>query len=112
MLPAKIVSCNDFRHMGRMILDVNHLGALVAADRLADIGEPMLVEFRLPGDGDAIEALGRVVRIVHGRRPYDRGYCLGIEFTFMPIEQQWELVQRLRGTPPPVPARHLRPLAS
>jgi len=112
MLPAKIVSCTDFRHMGRLILDINHLGVLIAADRLADIGEPMLLEFALPGDGEAIEALGRVSRIVHGRRPTDRGYCLGIEFTFMPIEQQWELVQRLRGTPPPIPARALRELAS
>jgi len=112
MLHAKVLSCNDFREMGRMVLDVNHLGALVAADRLADIGEPVLLEFNLPGDGDPFEALGRVVRVVHGRRPGDRGYCLGVEFTFMPIEQQIELSQRLRGTPPPLPARALRPLAS
>jgi hypothetical protein len=48
-----------------------------------------------------------VARVVHGRRPYDAGRFLGIQFD-MDEWQTFALKTELRGLPPPFPKRALR----
>jgi len=68
-------------------------------------GEDVVVSFRPPGSNRFVDALGHVARVVHGRRPGDRGRCLGIELYAMDADDRRVLWESLRGLPAPEPLR-------
>jgi hypothetical protein len=80
MLPCQVVRERDFRLVSHAMLDLSELGMLVVADRPVLTGSQVIVAFRAPLAGRWIDALAMVARVEHGRRPRDRGVCLGLAF--------------------------------
>jgi hypothetical protein len=105
---CQVVRDRDFRLVGSHAVDVSPMGMLVASDEAVLTGEPVLVSFRLPRSLYWFDAQATVARVVHGRRPGDRGRCLGLEFDALDLDAQLFLRQALRGVPPPLPARAQR----
>lgn len=62
------------------IEDLSPGGAYVATDARVLTGEPVIVSFRAPRSGAWVDTWGTVARVVHGRRPGERGRGLGIAF--------------------------------
>jgi hypothetical protein len=80
---CQLVRERDFRLIGRWIVDASPDGLLVATDLLVLTGEPVLVSFKAPFSEAWIDAEATVARVVHGRRPGDRGRRLGIQLDYM-----------------------------
>ena len=68
-------------------------------------GEDVVVSFRPPSSNRFVDALGHVARVVHGRRPGDRGRCLGIELYGWTTRTAATSGRSLRGLPAPEPLR-------
>jgi len=66
--------------------DLSSGGAFLRADVLFEVGEVLLVEFRLP-NGRQIKAQGRVVRVARGGQK-DRTSGMGIEFVDLSAEDR------------------------
>jgi hypothetical protein len=81
---------------------------LVMAQERILTGEPLVVSFKLPRSDWWFDTEATVARVVHGRRPGDRGRCFGLEFETLEPEAQAFLRQALRGVPPPLPMREPR----
>lgn len=103
------VATTDFRFLGERVLDLSPYGMMLAADDGAELGAPVIVSFQAPGSDRWFDAAASVARVVEGFRPWDPGYCLGLRFTRIPLESRITIGEHLRGLPPPVPARPLRP---
>ena len=103
------VALDGFRSLGKRVVDLSHRGMLIVGTGPAKVGEEVIVSFAAPYmvnrwfDAEAI-----VTRVVHGRRPTDVGYAIGLFFTTIDAEVRSELLTRLAGLPPPVPQRALR----
>jgi hypothetical protein len=105
-IACQVVRERDFKLVGARVLDLSFDGMLVAADVPVLTGEVVLVSFAVAGQW--IDGEGIVARVVHGRRPLDRGRAIGIAFTSL-SEGARELMRRgLKGAPPPLPARSPR----
>jgi hypothetical protein len=102
------VALDDFRLLGERVLDMSPFGLLIACDDGVNVGEGVIVTFRVPGCLHWFDAEGKVARVVEGYREGDPGYCAGIRFTRIDLESRFLLRYYLRGLPPPVPARPLR----
>jgi hypothetical protein len=105
---CQIVRERDFRLVGSRALDLSPMGMLVMAQERVLTGEPLLVTFRLPLSSHWFDAEASVARVVHGRRPGDRGRCFGVAFDTLEPDAQWFLRDMLRGVPPPLPMREPR----
>ena len=66
--------------------DLSSGGAFLRADILFEVGETLVVEFRLP-NGRQIKAQGRVVRVTRGGQK-DRSPGMGIEFVDLSAEDR------------------------
>jgi uncharacterized protein (TIGR02266 family) len=66
--------------------DLSSGGAFLRADVLFEVGELLLVEFRLP-NGRQIKAQGRVVRVARAGQK-DRSSGMGIEFVDLSAEDR------------------------
>jgi len=104
-LTCRVVREHDFRLLGTRALDVSPDGMLVMSVRDAEPGDALIVSFRATELGLWFDAEGVVARVVRGRRPRDRGRCLGIRFTKFDAVSRLVLRSHLRRTAPPVPAR-------
>jgi len=104
-IDCQVVRERDFRLVGELALDLSERGMLVTTNEKILTGEEVIVAFRPPSSNRFIDAVGHVVRVVHGRRPGDRGRCLGIEFQVMDVEDRRYLWEALRGLPAPEPLR-------
>jgi hypothetical protein len=104
-LACRVVREHDFRLVGTRALDVSPDGMLVMSVRDAEPGESLIVSFRATDLGIWFDAEGVVARVVKGRRPRDRGRCLGIRFTKLDAVSRVVLRSYLRRTAPPLPAR-------
>lgn len=80
---CQLVRERDFRLIGRWIVDASAEGLLVATELPVLTGEPVLVTFKAPFSGAWIDAEATVARVVHGRRPGDRGRRLGLHLDHM-----------------------------
>jgi hypothetical protein len=119
-IPCQVVREHDFRLVADLALDLSTRGMLVRARAGAGAtekvltGEEVVVSFRISGSSAGSErwfdALGTVARVVHGRRPGDRGVCLGLEFYGVKPEMERALFEQLRGIAGPEPSRPLRTL--
>jgi PilZ domain len=106
---CQVVRENDFRLVGRAAVDLSPSGMLVIADVPVLTGEAVLVTFRLPRIGIWFDAEATVARVLHGRRPGDRGErCLGLAFEPLPPNAERYLRGELRNHPPPLPMREPR----
>jgi hypothetical protein len=106
---CQVVRERDFRLVATWGVDVSPLGMLVLAEARVLTGEPVVVSFRVPRTGCWFDAEATVARVVHGRRPTDKGRrCLGIAFDALEPDARALIEDALRSAPPPVPARALR----
>jgi hypothetical protein len=100
-LDCQVVREHDFKLVGELALDLSEIGILVATRERILTGEDVVVCFKPPSSNRFVDALGHVARVVHGRRPGDRGRCLGIELYGMDDADREHLWQCLRGLPAP-----------
>lgn len=105
---CQAVGLDGFRLLGERILDISPMGMMVAADKEAAAGEEVMVSFQVPGTDDWVDVEARIARVIEGWRPYDPGYCIGLQFTSIDLATRLMIRENLKGTPPPVPTRRLR----
>jgi len=105
---CQVVREHDFRLVASRGVDLSPTGMLVATEERVLTGEPLLVTFRLPRTERWFDTEGTIARVVHGRRPGDRGRCFGLEFHQLDAEARLLLARALRDVPPPVPRRERR----
>ncbi len=91
--------------MSSLALDLSTAGMLVATEQRVLTGEQLVVSFRPPRSRRWLDVSATVTRVVHGRRPSDRGRCLGIAFDGMAEQDRKVLFRHLRGLPAPEPGR-------
>jgi hypothetical protein len=104
-IDCQVVRERDFRLIGDLALDLSERGMLVRTSERILTGEEVVVCFKPPSSNRFVDALGHVARVLHGRRPGDRGRCLGIELYAMDEDDRHHLWQSLRGLPAPEPLR-------
>jgi hypothetical protein len=104
-IDCQVVREHDFRIVGDLALDLSERGMLVRTRERVLTGEDVVVSFRPPNSNRFVDALGHVARVIHGRRPGDRGRCLGIELYAMDETDRHHLWESLRGLPAPEPLR-------
>jgi c-di-GMP-binding flagellar brake protein YcgR len=101
LLACQVVRERDFRLVSDLAIDLSTDGMLVRSNQRILTGEELIVTFRAPRSYQWFDAQATVARVVHGRRPGDRGHCLGLVFHGMETEAKEDLFERLRGLPPP-----------
>lgn len=104
-LDCQVVREHDFRVVSELALDLSERGMLVTTRERVLTGEDVVVSFKPPSSNRFVDALGHVTRVLHGRRPGDRGRCLGIELYAMDEDDRHHLWSSLRGLPAPDPLR-------
>jgi hypothetical protein len=104
-LDCQVVREHDFHVVGDLALDLSEAGMLVRTQDRVLTGEEVVVCFKPPRSNRWVDAIGTVARVLHGRRPGDRGRCLGIEFCGMDDGDRRHLWECLRGLPAPEPMR-------
>ncbi len=104
-LDCQVVREHDFRIVGNLALDLSERGMLVTTRERVLTGEDVVVCFKPPSSNRFVDALGHVARVVHGRRPGDRGRCIGIELYAMDESDRHHLFEQLRGLRAPDPLR-------
>ena len=108
-LACQVVRERDFTLLGERTLDVSAAGMLVPTGKDVELGDKLLVTFRLPGDLDVwYDAEATVRRIEHGRRPTDRWRAVGLSFDTLSPLARLLLRGHVRRLPPPLPRRPLR----
>src|SRR5262249_23117107 len=105
LLRCQVVRERDFRLVGDLAFDLSTEGMLISTNERVLTGEELIVSFRAPRSQIWIDAFATVARVVHGRRPGDRGRCLGLRSHKLDDRSRRALFQRLRGLPPPEPSR-------
>ena len=105
LLSCQVVRERDFRLVSDLALDLSTEGMLVSTEQRVLTGEELLVSFRPPRSDRWLDVQATVARVVHGRRPSDRGRCLGLSFHAFDAASRRLLFNQLRGLPPPEPAR-------
>ena len=105
LLTCQVVRERDFRLVADLALDLSTAGMLVATDQTVLTGEPLLVSFRPPRSRRWLDVSATVTRVIHGRRPSDRGRCLGIAFDGLGDHERRLLFRHLRGLPAPEASR-------
>ena len=79
-MPCQVVRERDFRLVARWVIDLSEEGMRARSDVPVLTGEPVIITFLAPIARAWIDAEAYVSRVVHGRRPGDRGRELGIHF--------------------------------
>src|SRR5438309_11899717 len=80
ILPCRVVRERDYKLVGACALDVSPDGMLVMAIADAALGDEVIVSFKATELGIWFDAEAVVARVVRGRRPGDRGRCVGLRF--------------------------------
>lgn len=84
------------------LVDLSPRGARVMTDVAVERGQHLLIGFAPEGLGRRVETIARVAHV--DREPLMRP-SIGLEFVDIDPEIQIDLRKRLRGVPPPLPAR-------
>jgi hypothetical protein len=107
--PCWAVSLNRGRLLGERLLDLSPEGMFLECRSEVGAGDGVFIVFKAPGSGGLwLRADAEVARVIQGRRDGDRAYGAGLKITRLKNGSYFELGQRLRGLPPPLPGRHLR----
>lgn len=107
-LDCQIVREHDFVSLSDLALDLSTDGMLVRTTSRVLTGEEIVFAFRPPRSNRWIDGVATVARVVHGRRPGDRGRALGLQFSGLARRDTEHLWECLRGLPPPSPLRDPR----
>jgi hypothetical protein len=99
LVTCQVVRERDFRRVALLGLDLSTDGMLVASSVPVLTGEEVFVTFRAPFSDKWFDVEAHVARVVHGRRPGDRGRALGLQFRGQSAAWQKDLFQELRGLP-------------
>lgn len=108
LIDCQVVREDGFTLLGERAVDLSLNGMLLCSSRRAVVGEEVIVTFRVPGTRAWIDTLATVVRVVHGRRPGDRGPALGLAFDALSSDDERLLRSALRVFPPTLPSRRPR----
>jgi len=83
-VPCQVVRERDFRLVGRHVVDLSEDGMLVLTDAPVLTGTSLFCTLKVPfGSPIWLDAEAVVARVIHGRRPGDRGRALGLAFTWV-----------------------------
>ncbi len=107
-VPCQVVRERDFKLLGETTMDLSLDGMMVHTWEPVLTGEDVLVSFCAPGLRMWFDAEAEVARVVHGRRPTDRGRALGLTFRRIDRLSQSYLKAGLERLPPAPPARQPR----
>ena len=105
LLGCQVVRERDFRLVSSLAFDMSEGGMCVLTAGRVLTGEELLVSFRAPQTGEWFDLQATVARVLHGRRPGDRGRCLGLEFQGFDQAGRWRLSEGIRGLPPSMVGR-------
>ncbi len=94
-----------FDMIGERLVDLSPYGALLACDDRVQVGDEVLLSFRMPWLGPDVLVSAEVARVIEGRRETDPGYCAGLRFVDLDPEERAELRARLGMLEPTAPAR-------
>jgi len=108
LVDCQVVRERGFQLMGERAVDLSMHGMLLCSKRNAEVGEELIVTFRVPGTRAWIDTLATVVRVVRGRRNGDRGPALGLVFGVLASDEERLLRTALLPFPPILPARPAR----
>jgi hypothetical protein len=106
-IECEIVRLRDRAELARRTLDLSTDGMLVMTGHRVLTGEEVLVSFQIPATREWFDATGAVARVIHGRRPGDRGRCLGIQFDAPTPRARALLGSILRRLPEALPHRRI-----
>lgn len=107
-VPCQVVREDDFTLIADACLDMSLHGMRVRALSPIPLATQVLVSFRVPQAGVHMDLNAVVSRVARGRRQGERSATLGLTFLDLSQVESVILGARLRGLPPPAPARHLR----
>ena len=107
-MPCQIVREDEFRLLGRQILDLSEAGMLVASEEEVITGESLLVTFRMPFSRSWVDAEVTVARVIQGRRAGEHRRALGLVFEHIERHQRMLLRTNLAELPPRLPSRNQR----
>jgi hypothetical protein len=111
-VPCQVVREHDFKLVGDLGLDLSTNGMRVRGLTKVLSGEEVVVSFKPPRSNTYIDLTAVVARVLHGRRPGDRGLAFGLEFEGVSKDIHEFLFEHLKGLSPAEALRPLRPLAS
>ncbi len=107
--PCWAVSLNRGRLLGERLLDLSPDGMFLECRSEVAAGDGVFIVFKAPGSGGLwLRADTEVARVVEGRRDRDPAYGAGLKIVRLKNGSYYDLGQRLKGFPPPLPTRHLR----
>ena len=109
---CQVVREHDFKLIGDLGLDLSTDGMRVRGVHRVLSGEEVMVSFRPPRSNQYLDLTATVARVLHGRRPGDRGLAFGLEFHGVAKDAYAVLFEKLRGLEPAEALRPLRPLAA
>ena len=104
-IDCQVVRERDFKLVARRTVDLSTEGMLVASEVDVLPGEELIVSFKTSAFNIYIAADATVARVIQGRRPGDRGRCLGLKFRELDAVSRLVLRGSLRKVPPPLPQR-------
>ncbi|WP_394839000.1 PilZ domain-containing protein [Pendulispora rubella] len=107
-LECQVVRERDFKLLSEQAVDLSAEGMLVLTDEAVLTGEEVLVSFRVPTLRAWFDAEATVARVVHGRRPNDRGRGLGLQFSRLGRVSASYVKAGLYRYPPTLPGREPR----
>lgn len=107
-MTCRVVRERDFVQVSERALDISPDGMLVPCEAELLEGDEMIVSFRATEIGIWFDTDAVVARVVEGRRPGDRGRCVGLRFRSLDAVSRLILRGHLRRYPPPVPKREQR----
>jgi len=105
-IPVELICADWDEPVVLTTADLSPRGCFLPSRVLIDQGTPVVVTFRLGRDGAEWSLFGEVSRVSSWRRrsdPYRTG--LGVRFVSTRPWERLRLRERLRGVPPPIPAR-------
>lgn len=108
LVDCQVVRERGFELLGERAVDLSMHGMLLHSGRNAEVGEELIVTFRVPGTRLWIDTFATAVRVVRGRRWGDRGPGVGLAFGVLTSDEERLLRTALLPFPPILPARPAR----
>lgn len=105
---CQVVREDDFAMLSGVAVDLSTCGMLVLSDEAASVGQDVVVSLRIPGKESWIDARGKIVRLIEGRRAMDLGRGFAVDFEPLHEDVRRTLEEALCAYPTVPPSRPLR----
>lgn len=103
---CEAVADDGFRLLGHKVLDISSRGILLDSEgRFARLGEEVIVTLKAPNSRVYFDAIGKVTRLINGRRLLDRRPAIGVELSEMDGWDRKLLAAKIDEFPEPTPRR-------